>query len=404
MNVLRRLRGKSPSAILQHMAQRLFVVTNAEALSFPLLESDIADSADPQPGVRERWRASGDLQPRVAWVAFPPGPGSGGHTTLFRMMEAARTAGFQNTLVLYNRYGNDIDRSAQVVRSSWPWLRCEITGLGDDLSGYDAVVASSWPTAHAVARRRLQGQPALYFIQDFEPYFYPRGAQYALAEDSYRLGLRAIALGRMVEGTLRDELGISSAVVPFGCDSDVYRVLEDAAPRRGIVFYAKRGNDRRGYILALRALRQFHLLRPDEPIHVYGDAIDAGGLPVTHHGNLRPNDLNALYNSVICGLALSFTNISLVAEELLRAGVVPVINDSALARADLVNPHVRWATPTSHALANALVAAVDEYQVTSSPAVVSESVTTKGWGHTGDLVAAMITEEIRAARGIRTTA
>lgn len=317
---------------------------------------------------------------------------------MFRMMDSARTAGFDNTLVLYDRYGSDMRAHAATVRAAWPWLDCRITTLDGDLAEYDVVIASSWPTAHVVAQRRLRGQPGLYFIQDFEPYFYPRGSTYAFAEDSYRLGLRRVALGHMVAGCLTGELGLSSELVPFGCDAEVYSVLPGTVARRGIVFYAKQGNDRRGYQLAVQALRAFHRMRPDQPIHVYGDGARDLGIPVIRHGSVRPRELNELYNSVAAGLALSFTNISLVAEELLRAGVIPVINDSSLARADLDNPHVRWALPTPASLARELAAAVDDPPSPESAAEVSLSVRTRGWDYTGALLATIIREELGASR------
>ncbi len=66
----------------------------------------------------------------------------------------------------------------------------------------------------------------LYFIQDYEPYFYPHGPEYALAEDSYRFGFRCIALGNMVATALRTEVCIDPEVTPFGCDTDVYRLCQ----------------------------------------------------------------------------------------------------------------------------------------------------------------------------------
>ena len=47
----------------------------------------------------------------------------------------------------------------------------------------------------------------LYFIQDFEPLFYPAGAEYVLAEETYRFGFRAITVGPMLADLLRDRFG-----------------------------------------------------------------------------------------------------------------------------------------------------------------------------------------------------
>jgi glycosyltransferase involved in cell wall biosynthesis len=398
MNVFelrRRLAGKSPRQIAQHVARRFAERVDAAELDFPLLERDIADSHDPQLVHRGEPRriTSGDA-PRVGWLVVPPGAGSGGHTTLFRMMAASRASGMTNTLLFYDRHGGDQERHARVVREAWPWLDCTIEAVGDDLSGFDAIVASSWQTAHVAARRRVPGQAVLYFAQDFEPYFSPRGSEYALAEDSYRLGLTNVALGGMVASLLREEVGVEALTVPFGCDRAVYHLEEQPRTRAGVVLYAKRGNDRRGFRLAVLALQEFHRLCPDEPIHVYGDTPGALPFPVTSHGSLRPEALNELYNGVVAGIAMSFTNISLVAEEMLAAGVVPVINDSPLARADLSNGHAAWSEPTPYAIARTLAEVVDSPDRDDRARRVAASVSTPSWAHTGAQLAGILLSEI----------
>jgi hypothetical protein len=381
---LRSLARKNPRAIAQHAVRRLADRLDVAELDFPLLTRDIADShalaRHPQDLV------AGNASPggrRLGWIVVPPGAGSGGHTTLFRMMESARAAGFENTLLFYDRYRSDHESNVRVVRAAWPWLQCDIATVGERLDGFDGIVASSWPTAHVAARRRVPGQPVVYFIQDFEPYFFPRGSEYALAEDSYRLGLTNVALGEMVASTLRDRLGIDAPAVPFGCDRDTYHLTGSMDPRSGVLFYAKRGNDRRGYRLAVLALEEFHRMCPGEPIHVYGDAPARLPFPVTAHGSMSPGRLNELYNRVVAGLALSFTNISLVAEEMLAAGVVPVINDAPLARADLANPHAVWAASTPSSIAEALAQAATRSDRDAHAKTVAGSVSTASWEATG---------------------
>ena len=348
---------KPPKLMMQLGVARLHQLLGMHELEIPIRLEDITDSTAVTSRLTSAVRQTANATPRIAWVVVPPGAGSGGHTTLFRMIQAAQAAGFSNTLLFYQRYGSDFQRSAEIVHSGWPWLDCEIAPLGETIEGFDACVASSWPTAHVVGKRCAPGTAALYFIQDYEPYFHPRGDAYAFAEDSYRFGFRNIALGLMVHDTLVDELGIESTVVPFGGDTTAYRLLP-GADRRGVVFYAKPGNERRGYRLAVLALEQFHRLHPDEPIHTFGDRTPGLPFPVTDHGRLDPAGLSALYNQVVAGLALSFTNVSLVPEEMLSAGVIPIVNDHRFARAVLTNPLIEWVDATPTALAAALSAAV----------------------------------------------
>ena len=94
-----------------------------------------------------------------------------------------------------------------------------------------------WRAGEQTPMRRL------YFIQDFEPYFYGRGSMYSLAEDSYRFGFRCIALGQMVAGTLRSEVGIaptspSSAVTPPSIGSCPTAIERAWCSTRGRTYHA----------------------------------------------------------------------------------------------------------------------------------------------------------------------
>ena len=274
------------------------------------------------------------------------------------MVEAVERAGHRCELFLYDRYGGDVRAHERVIRDWWPNIRAGVHDASAGISGVDACVASSWDTAHVLARRGTSPMRRLYFIQDFEPYFYPRGSMYSLAEDTYRFGFRCIALGEMVAQLLRSEVGISPDVTEFGCDTSVYRLLPDRERTgRGAVRAPRRAPSRllagapRAAAVPRAAPRGRH-----PPVRIRGQR-DSRSRP-TQHGRLTPAELNELYNSSIAGLAMSFTNISLVAEEMLAAGTIPVVNDSVHSRADLVNDHVAWATPTPHGIAAALSAVV----------------------------------------------
>jgi O-antigen biosynthesis protein len=389
----RRVRAMGARETAQRAAARLYRATGAAALDFPLLPDDVADPPSAARAVPAAPPPS-DRPLTVGWLCVPPGPHSGGHTTMFRMVRALEEAGHRCVLYLYDRHGGDVRQRAAVVRAGWPGVRAEVRDVADGIHGVDACVATSWQTAHVLARRGTDPMRRLYFVQDVEPYFYPHGAQHALAEDSYRLGLHVLALGEMVAGHLRRDLGVDVDVVPFGCDTDVYRPLAPAA-RGGVVLYAKPDVARRGYDLARLALLRFHARHPEQEIHVYGDAARDLGVPATRHGGLDPAALNVLYHRTLAGLALSFTNISLVAEEMLAAGTVPVVNDSADARADLPNPHVRWAAPTPAAVADALCAAVEHPDPAGRAAALQASVAGRSWAGSQERLVALVEGHVR---------
>ena len=385
------MRREGALGLGQRIARAAYRRLDAGAQEFPLLAGDIADSAKldlPLPEARpERGRPL-----TIGWVMSPPGAGSGGHTTLFRMVQALESAGHECQLYLYNRYGGDLARHEAVIRGSWPWVKAAVRDLADGFDRLDGCVATSWQTAHVMAQRPIKTR-RLYFVQDFEPFFYPRGYEYALAEDSYRFGYRCIAVGHMVADLLRSEVGVEADIAEFGCDTNVYR-LTNRGPRSGVVFYAKPGTARRGYELGVGALTEFHRIYPEQPILVYG--LQPGALPftVTRLGTLPATELNTVYNTAIAGLALSFTNISLVAEEMLAAGVIPIVNDSPLARADLHSPYAHWARPTPAAVADALSELVSSPDIPARAAAAARSVRQGRWEPAQKTALVVIEDEI----------
>jgi hypothetical protein len=386
-NTVARFRKNGARDIGQRLANRVIkkiaATFQTSALEFPLLDEDISDSMTLQLSLPRSSRTNSPL--RIAWLCTPPGPGSGGHTTLFRMVQEVEKRGHSCTILLYNRHGNELANDAGIIRQHWPWLSAEIRHMPPRIEGYDVAVASSWDTAHVLAKRGTPAQHRFYFAQDFEPYFYPRGSLYALAEDTYRFGFRHIAMGHMVQHLIEREVGATSVVAPFGCDTGVYH-LENLGPRTGVVFFARPGADRRGFVLAKLALEAFHALHPEQVITTYGDRPERWNVPHVHAGKLSPVDLNKLYNRSLAGLALSFTNVSLVTEEMLAAGMTPVVNDSPLARMDLRNDYVSWAKPTPSEIATALSRAVKEpFSVARLTAMAASA--RSGWGPAQNTVA-----------------
>jgi glycosyltransferase involved in cell wall biosynthesis len=390
----RLLRTQGTAGVTTAVARRLVNKINEHvdlaSAELPVRPEDLADSSTLPPTVTGTAR---DGKLRIGWVCAPPAGGSGGHTTLFRMVEMAEQRGHECTLFLYDKNSDDVARHEEVVRRHWKNLKAEVRSATTGMDGIDAVVASSWGAAHVVATRAPQTANKFYFIQDFEPYFYPRGALYSFAEDTYRFGFTNIALGEMIASRLRSEIGVEpNAIVPFGCDDFEYRLLSRDATtpaRSGVVYYAKRNVDRRGYLLAKLTLEKFHKEHPEQEIHVFGDRVSNWSIPVTNHGTLSPQDLNVLYNRTIASLTLSFTNISLVPEELMAAGNVPVLNEHPFSRAVLSAPHAIWTQPSPVAMAKALSAAVTAANIDARARLLSAHGG-RGWRATAELVAETI--------------
>jgi hypothetical protein len=347
----------------------------AQELDFPLKDGDIFSGATPRSNDEIPRRPVGTSL-RIGWVMVPPSAGSGGHTTAFRAIEALERAGHRCTVVLYDRFDGDLAHQEAVIRRSWPNVRASVVAAeGHEPS--DALVATSWQTAHIVAKQAGPATRCFYFVQDYEPYFYPRGAEYYLAEDTYRFGFYGITAGPWLAEVLQKRFGMACSGFEFGADTDVYSYT-DVPGRDGIAFYAKRDVPRRGYALGIEVLREFARQRPTAPIHVYGDAIGSLSFPVISHGRISTTRLNEIYAQCRVGLGLSFTNVSLIPWELLACGVVPVVNDAPHNRAVLRAPDVRWAEASVPALVTAVVDAYDGYDARIGRRC-ADSVTAMSW-------------------------
>ncbi|WP_146111918.1 glycosyltransferase family 4 protein [Arthrobacter sp. MYb227] len=306
--------------------------------------------------------------------------------------------GHECTLLLYERDSDEAARHELLIRANWPQISARVASATTSHQRFDAIVASSWVSAHVVSRRFADVINKFYFIQDYEPYFYPRGYLYTLAEMTYEFGFMNIALGEMVANEIRTRNSIDPELtVPFGCDNDVYQIKARATgtlKRNGVVYYAKQSVDRRGYLLAKAALERFHELCPDQEIHIVGDKIRGWKIPVINHGSMRPSDLNDLYNCTIAGLAMSFTNVSLVPGELLAAGNVPVLNSDPDVQRDLASSEVIWAAPNPEALARGLVKAVSRPELEEHARRAGAGAPV-GWGAAQQ----MVTEFIESQTG-----
>ena len=220
-----------------------------------------------------------------------------------------------------------------------------------------------------------------YFIQDYEPSL-PHGSLVCSRRRHVQIRVHKHCPGGDggIQAVTRTRNREADTTVPFGCDTSNYKLSPATLQqRRGWRrLLAKRTVDRRGYLLARLALEDFHRRHPEQEIHIFGDTVSGWPFPVTNHGSLRPTELNVLYNRTIASLALSFTNISLVAEELMAAGNVPVLNDHPFSRADLSAPHAIWAPATPSAIADGLSSAVTATDIDVRAQLLAETVR-KDW-------------------------
>lgn len=328
-------------------------------------ELDIAASdlvvLDP-PRTTRPMRPDGPMS--LGWVIGPPSAGSGGHTTLFRLIRGLEARGHSNVIHIRDRFcPGDVRTSRDIIEHHFEPMAARVVDVAEldspSAPPFDALIATSWPTAYAV-RRAATNAPRAYLVQDFEPWFHPAGSAASLAEATYRFGFHGICAGPWLARRLTSEYAMPADHFDFGVDTHIYGNRE-RPERNGVVFYARPCTPRRGFGLGLLALEELSERRPDIPIHLFGEDL-AGMRPTfacTTHGALTPQQIDGLFNRCGAGLVLSFTNMSLLPFEMLAAGCIPVINDAPHNREILDTGTVRYADPTPGSLADALLAAIE---------------------------------------------
>ena len=140
-------------------------------------------------------------------------PFYGGINTALRLADYLhRNHGVQNRFVVWGSGPDFFVRSA--ITAAFPSLAdSEISFFdGPDSASLelvppaDASIATLWLTAYAVARAQ-NTKRKFYLVQDFEPMFYPASTSYALAEETYRLGLYALCNTENLRQIYADEYG-----------------------------------------------------------------------------------------------------------------------------------------------------------------------------------------------------
>ena len=269
-------------------------------------------------------------------------PFYGGINTALRLADhLARAHGVTNRFVLLADPNERYVRSA--LQAAFPALAGAEIAFSNGRVGLqlqtipaaDASIATQWHTAYMVAnfagsRRRM------YLIQDYEPVFYPGGSNYALAQQTYRLGLDGICNTRHMLDLYRDHFdGHGVAFMP-AVDPTVFHA-RDRPARRGqdpvtVFIYARPGVWRNCWELADLALSQLKRRLGDRVRIVTAGSWarpDDLGRGIEHLGLLDYRETGDLYRRCDVGVALTVSeHPSYLPLELLACGTPVVAFDN----------------------------------------------------------------------------
>jgi O-antigen biosynthesis protein len=268
----------------------------------------------------------------------------GGVHTILRFVVGLRERhGVRSDLIFYDRPTLDPQEMKRKVAEAFPPLAdigvTVLRGAMDPLPAVDASIATFWTSAYALLKNRTSARK-FYFIQDYEPLFYPAGTYYALVEATYRFGFPGIVNTPGLCDVYRRDFGAPAVSFTPATDRDLFHppAAREERPFR-VFFYGRPETERNAFELglaALRRLKQRHGSAVD--VVVAGSEVPpeiaqrAPGLRFL--GRLPYRETAELYRKCHAGLVLMLTkHPSYLPFELMSCRAVPVVN---------VNPANSW--------------------------------------------------------------
>jgi glycosyltransferase involved in cell wall biosynthesis len=335
----------------------------------------------------------------IAWVVPPWNVGSGGHTTIFRLVRQLEQRGHRCSIHLFDpdrresRSGGELRAE---IRERFVELDAPVFRDLSHFSGADVAIATEWRTAFPV--RDLPGcREKVYLVQDDEPQFYATSSLSIWAEESYRMGYRCIAYTPWMADILRERWGLEARYFECGTDTDVYEFAGEEGREPGLIaVYARKETERRAVELAIAGLATAFERRPSLRVVGFGSILGVSApFPLEDWGVRPPRELAELYRRASVGVVFSLTTHSLVAHEMMASGlpVVELEGDNVESALGGSGELVELSERTPDAIADAVERLLDDREHAAAMARrAREFVEERTWERAGDQVEAALLE------------
>jgi glycosyltransferase involved in cell wall biosynthesis len=264
----------------------------------------------------------------------------GGIYTIFRFASYfAGKKGIKTRLVLYdNPYISEDDIRGK-IRETFPRLAEEEVYIyrGPDVNVIpyaDISIATLWTSAYQLMKfKNTLGK--FYFIQDYEPFFYPASSYYALSEATYRFGFHGIVNTPGLYDFVTKMYEMRAEYFVPAVDHHIFFPKENSlagAEKIKLFLYGRPHHERNAFELAIATAKKVKALLADKIDIVSAgsewDTKDYGvkGI-VTNLGLLSYEETVELYRSCNYGLIFMFTkHPSYIPMELMASGSIVITN------------------------------------------------------------------------------
>ena len=269
------------------------------------------------------------------WVLPDFAVGGGGPMAIFRFIRFLERFGHESTIWIRGgtQHGT-ADEARRVIREHFLPIEAPVKILREgagDICG-DAVIATHCWTAYPV-RAVTAVRERFYFVQDFEPFFFPMGSDYLLAEATYRFGFSCITSSKWLQEIMRSRYQGRAARFTYAYDPATYNDDHRQRAADRIAFYARASTPRRAVELGLLALEMLAQRRQSIVVDFFGAKMGRMNVPYQYvdHGVLNDSQLAGLYRDATIGMVFSTTNYSLIPHEMMACGlpVVDLMTESA---------------------------------------------------------------------------
>ena len=291
---------------------------------------------------------------RVAWFVPALLKGSGGHRTIFQNINALIEAGYQCDVYIGDDPTVPPSKLVEQIGSFYGPSPANAFAGWEPTKEYDAVVATAFNTVKPVMKTNCPKK--LYFVQDYEPWFFSMGDLYIEAENSYKNDINVISIGKWLSAKMRKEFKLNATYFNFCADLNVYKKLDNVEKEHALCFIFQPQKPRRCDRIALKALQIVKEIDPSLKIYLYGSQkTTMNNIKVEQLGIIPIENCNELYNKCEVGLCMSASNPSRIPFEMMAAGlpVVELYRENNLY--DFPNDSCLLAEPNAEAVANAIL-------------------------------------------------
>lgn len=253
---------------------------------------------------------------------------SGGHTSLLRLGTGLSQAGKDITYISFEN--QNVKEMEEYSKINLETVKGCFSRLQDvDYNDFDVVIATSWQSVFFAKKFEAY---KIYFVQDYEPYFFKLSERYLLAKKTYELGFHIVSLGKwnLREIQKNSNLNIQGDYISFPYEPNEYtfkkRDFKQYKEKKELklAVYAKEDGKRIPNLIQIiikNAQDELKKCNIELKVSFFGFDKKTKVIVGNNLGKLTKNEMLEVYNNSDFGMVASMTNISLVPYEMMASGL-----------------------------------------------------------------------------------